>query len=183
MEEGTVRSVILAMQTSLDGYVAGEDGELEWIFPDFADDLLDALEARLLTIDTVLMGRENYLEQAAYWPEADDRLAPVVNAQEKIVFSTTLEDVRWQGARLATGTPTEEIARLRQTDGGDIGVSGGARFARSVLDAGLVDVVQLTVHPIALGAGIPLFDARRRFALQSSLTFASGTVMNVYRAH
>jgi dihydrofolate reductase len=168
------------MQLSLDGYVADSGGGVDWIFPQFDDELMRFTVEALSEGDTVLMGKENYLEQAAHWPTAEDDFAPVVNGHQKIVFSSTLDSVDWQNSRLATGTPREEIAALRSRPGGSIGVSGGARFARWLLDDRLIDELRLTIHPVVLGAGIALFTHLHKLTLVNSRAFPAGAIVNTY---
>jgi dihydrofolate reductase len=146
-----MRKVMLGMQVSLDGYVATVDGGLDWAFGNFDAELgASAMEA-LSQLDTALLGRANYEEQAAAWPNREGPMADIMNNLNKIVFSRTLEQVEWVNSRLATGTPAEEIARLKQQPGKEIGVAGGARFAQSLSKERLVDEYRLTIHPVALG--------------------------------
>ena len=176
------RPVVLFMQVTLDGYVAGPGGELDWAFARFDDELLTLMAERVGETDTMMMGRVNYLEQAAHWPFAgdDDVIAPIVNAHEKVVFSSTLTSVEWQNARLAKGSPAEEIAALRARPGRLIGVSGGPTFAQSLLREGLVDRIQLAVHPVALGKGLPLFAEPQQLSPIDSHPLTSGIVVNRY---
>jgi dihydrofolate reductase len=178
----TGRPVILGMNASLDGYISGPagQGDIEEIMQTMSDELAAHFVEALAEIDTMLMGRVNYLEQAEYWPTATDPMADVVNGHTKIVFASTLDKVNWQNARLATGTPAEEIAKLKTGTSGVIGVSGGARFAQSLLRDGLVDQVWLTVHPVALGGGTPLFTDLTRFELLSTKVFAKGVVLHKF---
>jgi dihydrofolate reductase len=176
-----MRKVILSMQVSLDGFVAGPNGELEWVFERFDGELTKAIGEALSEVDTMLMGKANYLEQAAYWPSSADELAPIVNGHQKVVFSSTLKQLNWANSRLATGTPAEEIAALKQESGGTIGVSGGASFARSLLRDGLLDELRLTVHPVALGAGIRLFAEPQQLNVISSRVFDTGVVVHTFR--
>ena len=177
-----MRKVILAMQSSLDGYIAGPNGELDWIFAHIGGDLERYLCDSLSENDTTLMGRVNYLEQAAYWPNSTDALAPIVNGHQKIVFSRTLTSVDWQNSRLATGTPADEIAALKRRPGKNIGVTGGPTFVRPLLRDGLIDEIRLTIHPVALGRGLALFDAPHTLTLIGSRRFDSGAVVNTYQA-
>jgi dihydrofolate reductase len=176
------RPVVLFMQVTLDGYVAGPGGELDWAFARFDDELLTLMAERVGEMDTMMMGRANYLEQAAHWPYAGDEdvIAPVVNALEKVVFSSTLTSVDWQNARLAKGSPADEIAALRARPGRVIGVSGGPTFAQSLLRDGLVDRIQLAIHPVALGKGLPLFVEPQQLSPIDSHPLASGVVVNRY---
>jgi dihydrofolate reductase len=177
-----MRKVILAMQATLDGYVAGPNGELDWIFDHIDDELYGFICETLRENDTTLMGRVNYLEQAAYWPTATDALAQIVNGHRKIVFSRTLTSVEWQHSRLAAGTPAEEIGALKRLPGKNIGVTGGPTFVRQLLRDGLIDEIRLTIHPITLGHGLSLFAQSHTLTLIGSRRFDSGAVVNTYQA-
>jgi dihydrofolate reductase len=147
-EKQDMRNVVLGMQTTLDGYVAATDGKLDWAFAHFDDELgASAIEA-LSQLDTILLGRENYQEQAAAWPNRQGPMADIMNNLNKVVFSHSLDQLEWANSRLATDTPAAEIARLKQQPGKDIGVGGGARFAQALSQEGLIDRYRLTVHPV-----------------------------------
>jgi len=175
-----MRDVVLTMQVSLDGYVADPDGGLEWAFANIDDEVTAFLAERLAEMDTMLMGRVNYLAQAAKWPTADGEIAAIVNQHRKIVFSSTLPAVEWQNSRLATGSPADEIAELKRQPGGVIGVAGGATFAQALLRDSLIDRVRLSIQPVALGKGVPLFAELRLLSLLDSRTFGTGVVVNTY---
>lgn len=176
-----MRKVILYMHVSLDGFVATPDGDLEWIFGNYDDDLKQWTINLLSQVDTHVLGRVNYEAQAGYWPTATDELAPLVNESTKVVFAKSLSTVDWQNTRLATGGLAEEIAALKEEPGKNIYVSGGARLAQSVSRLGLVDEYHLVVHPIALGAGLPLFSDRINLKLLSTKEFETGPVAMVYQ--
>lgn len=176
-----MRNVTLGMQVSLDGYVATADGGLDWAFANFDAELGASAIEMLSQLDTVLLGRANYLEQAAAWPNREGPMADIMNNMNKVVFSTTLEKLEWANSRLATGSPAEEIARLKQREGQSIGVAGGARFAQSLSKDGLIDEYRLTIHPVALGSGKPLFAAPLKLKHVSSRALASGVVIAVYQ--
>jgi dihydrofolate reductase len=176
-----MRKVTLGMNMSLDGYVATADGGLDWAFANFDAELMASAVEALSQLDTGLVGRVNYLEQAAAWPNREGPLADIMNNLNKIVFSKTLEKVEWANSRLATGSPAEEIARLKQQPGKDIGVAGGARFAQSLSQEGLIDEYRLTIHPVVLGSGMPLFVAPLTLKHVSSRPLASGVVIATYQ--
>jgi dihydrofolate reductase len=176
-----MRTVTLGMNISLDGYIGTAGGDLDWVFANFSPELLAETEELLGGLDTILMGRDNYESQAASWPNAEGPLAAVMNNVKKIVFSTTLKTVEWNNSTLATGTPEEEIARLKSVAGGPIGVAGGARFASYLLERGLVDEFRLTIHPVVLGAGIPLFASRTAFDVLESSDFPNGVIVRRLR--
>ncbi|MDJ0356651.1 dihydrofolate reductase family protein [Paenarthrobacter sp. PH39-S1] len=177
-----MRTVSLAMQISADGYIARSDGMIDWIYGDLRPDLIAATQSYLEQVETMLMGRVTYQDQFAYWPTADDPLAPMINGHEKLVFSRTLTDTEWERARIATKSPGEEIAALRAKPGGTIGVTGGTEFITSMLRQNLVDQFRLTVHPIALGSGKKLFPEPQKLELISSDRFPAGVLVNTYQA-
>ncbi len=176
-----MRNVVLGMNVSLDGYVATVEGRLDWAFANFDVELGASAMETLGQLDTVLLGRANYMEQAAAWPNREGPMADLMNTLNKIVFSKTLENVEWINSKLATGTPAEEITQLKQQPGKTIGVAGGARFAQSLSKEGLIDAYRLTIHPVALGSGLPLFVAPLQLKLVSSRPLASGVIVAVYQ--
>ncbi len=176
-----MRIVTLGMQITLDGFVAGPDGELDWAMQRLDEELFAHQQVLMRGSDTMLLGRVNYLDQAAYWPTSAEPLAKILNAQQKIVFSTTLTRVDWQNSRLAKAPPATEIAALRSQKGTAISVAGGSRFAQSLLREHLIDEVRLYVHPLALGRGIPLFAEPLALELTGTRRFSNGTLLNSYR--
>jgi dihydrofolate reductase len=183
LQATTTRRVCLAMRVTLDGYVSGPDGELDWMFSTSGRDTLEHATGFLRDVDTILLGRTAYLEQAAHWPKQTSEMADLLNTHTKIVFSSTLRGVEWNNSRLATGDVATEIARLKQQSGKNIYVSGGAALAQTVSRLGLVDEYHLTIHPVALGAGLPLFKALaqpRNLKLLSTRAFAGGAVQLAY---
>ncbi|MGH3703357.1 MAG: dihydrofolate reductase family protein [Agromyces sp.] len=176
-----MRNVTLGMNVSLDGYVATDDGGLDWVFPNFSPELMASTQQLLGGLDTILMGRKNFEGQAATWAGADDPIAAVMNSVNKVVFSTTLETAEWSNSTVATRSPEEEIAELKQADGGPIGASGGAQFAQYLSSHGLIDEYRLTVHPVVLGSGLPLFTTRIAFDVVDSVDYPNGVVVRTLR--
>jgi len=175
-----MRRVIVQMSVSLDGFVARADHDLSWIFPSLRDDTMRWSTDFLRTVDTHLIGRVNYLEQAAHWPSSTEDIAPLINDAAKIVFSRTLDTVDWKNARLATAEPAQEIAALKKLPGRHIFVPGGAGFVRSLVAQRLVDEFRLLVHPIALGDGLPLFAQDLPLRLVSAQPMRTGVVAVTY---
>jgi dihydrofolate reductase len=182
-----MRELILKMSISVDGFVAGPDGGIQWIF-----DTRDGKAAQWV-VNTIwdaslhVMGSRTFHDMAAYWPTSKDVFAPPMNQIPKAVFSrqgssilsgsnttTALSDARanagsrqggvlqpgaesWTQAYVATGELSEEIAKLKAQPGKPMVAHGGASFARSLVASGLVDRYVLLVHPVVLGKGMPLF--------------------------
>src|SRR5690348_4437522 len=140
------------MSCSLDGYIAGPDGSFDWSVPD--EELHRFHNDQVRELGVHLLGRNLY-ETMVYWETAEQdpsladygvEFAHIWKALPKVVFSTTLDEVEGN-TRLATGTPEEEVARLKEEDGKDIAV-GGAGLASSLIRAGLVDDFRLFVIPV-----------------------------------
>ena len=174
--------VQLGMSVSIDGFVSTPDGRNDWVFPNFDDEFIADTMQLLRSLDTILLGRVNYEEQSSSWANADGPLAEIMNNVPKIVFSNTLESVDWVNARLATGTPEEEIARLREQGIPNVGVAGGARFAQYLSSRGLIDEYTFNVHPIALGSGMPVFTSTVPLRLVGSKVYSTGLISNRYAA-
>jgi dihydrofolate reductase len=175
-----MRKVVLGLNMTLDGFVGGPHGELDWMFRQFSEDYVRATSETLREIDTFLMGRVAYEEMAPYWPTATDEIAPIMNGAVKYVFSKTLSEVDWSNARLMSGDPGDLIAELKKQPGKNIGVAGGAGFAQEIVQADLVDEYRLAIHPVALGDGLRLFVGPRSLNLSDSKSFDGGPVVNTY---
>jgi dihydrofolate reductase len=130
-----------------------------------------------------LMGRATYEEMAAYWPTSTHAYAAPMNEIPKVVFSNTLGRADWPESRIASGDIAEEIDKLKQQPGKDLMAHGGAAFAQALASNNLIDEYRLITHPLAAGAGQPLFkDLQTPLALEliDARTFG-GTVVRVYR--
>jgi dihydrofolate reductase len=166
--------VIYSMSTSLDGFVAGPDGDFSWSVPD--EELHSFHNARVREHAVHLCGRALY-ETMVYWERPDPSWGPIERefaeiwqALPKIVFSSTLEDVEGN-ARLATASLADELAAL-DPPSGDIGI-GGAALGRAAIEQGLVDEVHMFVNPVLVGGGKPFFPAvRRDLELLETRTFS-----------
>ncbi|MFF7981390.1 dihydrofolate reductase family protein [Streptomyces sp. NPDC007901] len=178
-----MRSVTYSMSMSLDGYIVGPDGTFNWTAPD--KEVFRFWIDEIQEVDVHLMGRRLY-ETMLYWETADQD--PALDAAErewtalwnplpKVVFSTTLSEVRGQAARLASGSVAEEIERLRAESGeGDIAI-GGATLAVEAAERGLIDEYRTMVYPVLVGGGTPYFPRHdRRVDLErvETRTFDSG---------
>ena len=132
-----MRKVRLALNVSLDGYVARPNGTLDWFFRTITPAQQAWTTAFLCEVDTILIGHTTYLEQAAFWPTQTGEMATLMNNHAKIVFSSRLGALEWSHCRLAGVDMVEEIARLKREPGRDIYVTGGARLSQSLSHRGL----------------------------------------------
>lgn len=179
-----MRRVVLQMGVSLDGYVAGPGGELDWGLAAEDPDVHAWKVAALRRTGTHIMGRVTYEQMAGYWPSATSDYAEFMNKLPKVVFSATLPATDWADSRIARGDLAEEVAALKNESGGDIMAHGGAAFVQALSRLGLIDEYHLVIFPVALGSGLPLFkDLAKplRVDLVEAETFPDGTAIHVYR--
>ncbi|HEY6693726.1 MAG TPA: dihydrofolate reductase family protein [Solirubrobacteraceae bacterium] len=167
---------------SLDGVVESPD---KWHFPYFDDEMGAAVGAGFATTDALLMGRVLYEEWAAYWPEhADEPFGDVMNSMKKYVVSSSLQSAEWENSELVNGDVAKKLTDLKATDGGDIAMSGSATTVRWLLREGLLDELNLLLHPIAVGSGLarlfPPDEPTVALELRSSETFKSGVLNLTY---
>jgi dihydrofolate reductase len=142
----TTRRLRYQVAASLDGFIAGPQGEYDWIVMDPAIDFA----ALYGEFDTVVMGRNTYEMMTA---QGGTGAMPGLDV---LVFSKTLPPAAFPGVRIVSHDPAQDIAALKQKPGGDIWLFGGGKLFRSLLDAGLVDTVEIAVMPVLLGHGVPL---------------------------
>ena len=180
----STRKVIVQMQLSVDGFCATTGGSNDFIFPGFEAASTAWIVDKLGQAGAHLMGRKTYGDMASYWPQSKEPYAPPMNDLPKVVFSKALRDPSWGPVRVAAGDLATEIAALKAEPGQDLLAHGGAAFVQSLARADLVDEYRLLVHPVALGAGLPLFPARPermwKLRLQRSTSFPGGIVANEY---
>ncbi|MDX2282555.1 MAG: dihydrofolate reductase family protein [Bacteroidia bacterium] len=143
-----MRQILLNLAVSLDGYIEGPKGEFDWCFTDQDYGMTEFLERT----DSLLMGRNSYELLMQTSPD-------VFSEHVWYVCSNTLAEVR-PGAQLLSGNIEAAVRQLRQAPGRGIWLFGGARLTASLLDAGLVDELILSIHPILLGGGMRLFPDR-----------------------
>lgn len=184
MHGGSAPRVVLQMQVSLDGFVGGPQGELDWIFENW-DDELTAWEVEALWQAGIhAMGGITYGDMAAHWPSSSEPFAAPMNEVPKAVFSKTLRETPWGEARVLRGDLVEELEGLDVEPGKVVLAHGGASFARSLVASGLVDEYRLFLHPVALGRGLPLFTGLAdplRLARVDARVFPCGVTVQTYR--
>jgi dihydrofolate reductase len=141
---------------SLDGFIAGPNGEADWIVMDPSIDF----GALFKQFDTAVMGRKTYEAMTAQGGGGG-----AMPGLEVVVFSRTLPAFTQQGLQIVNGDPREVVSALKAKPGRDIWLFGGGGLFRSLLDARLVDTVELAVMPVLLGSGVPLLPPGRRTKL------------------
>ncbi len=181
-----MRRVLFFMLTTIDGYYAGPNGDIDWHNVD--EEFNEFAIAQLNEVDTLLFGRVTYEMMASYWPmpetiKSDPIVAGKMNSLQKIVFSSTLPEPHWEHTRLVRNDAAGEVRRLKQQAGKDLIIFGSSELAASLLNDGLLDEARIMINPVVLGQGKPLFTGvndRLKLKLLKSRIFHSGNVLLYY---
>ena len=177
-------SLVLKMSVSLDGYVAPLDGSTDWVTAGRSDDSLRWTVETVSNAGAHLIGAATYAGWAGYWPGASGPFAAPMNEIPKVVFSNSLTSADWGETTIATGDLAEAVTRLkRERPDGYLLAHGGVRFARSLVQTGLIDEYRLVIHPAVLGTGERLFLAPLTIKTVSTTVFSGGAVAHVFTAH
>lgn len=153
-----MRKIVAGLFLSLDGVAESPD---RWVFPYFTEEVGKVVDSNIGSSDAMLLGRRGYEEWARYWPDKtaeDDPFADFINYVPKYVVSTTLDSVEWQNSTLLKGDFRNEITKLKDQPGKDIGMSGSMTLVGSLLKEGLLDELSLLVFPVVVGNGKRLFE-------------------------
>ncbi|MCP9752029.1 dihydrofolate reductase family protein [Ferruginibacter sp. HRS2-29] len=181
-----MRHLIFFMHSSLDGFVAGPKGEMNWIKVD--DEIFDFVATMTDKADTALYGRTTYEMMQGYWPTAGD--APDASKHDKehsawykqvpkVVLSTTLSEEGLENTTVISNQLADNINAIKQQDGKNILIFGSPRASHSLLAEGLVDEFWLFVNPVLLGEGIQLFKGVKEITqlkLAEAKTFSCGVI-------
>jgi len=186
-----MRKLISFMHVSLDGFVTGPGGEMDWIIIDeeiFKDSISFAA-----TTDTVLYGRKTYEMMSGYWPGVltnpnstalELHYAEWIENIHKIVFSKTLKKAEWNNTRLIKENIVEKVPLLKQQDGKSMMIFGSPSLTHSFMQMNLIDEYRINVNPVVLGKGVPLFkniDHMIDLKLLKTKKFNSGVVGFYYK--
>lgn len=179
-----MRKIISFMHISLDGFVAGPNGEMDWIKAD--EELFDHVGKRIGTGDTALYGRVTYDMMEAYWPTAADKPNATKHDIEhskwykdvhKVVLSRTMKDENLANTTIISENLSDNINEIKKGEGEDILLFGSPTATHALIQQGLIDGYWLFVNPVILGKGIPLFtgiEEKVKLKLLSTKLFASG---------
>lgn len=185
-----MRKVKLQMQMSLDGYVAGPNGELDWMTWNPDKEFLSFITSLIDSSDTILLGRKMTDGFISHWENTftnnpDHVFAKKILDTPKVVFSKTLHKSIWKNTILAKGSLADEITSLKKQKGKDILVYGGAGFASSLIKERLIDEYHLIINPTAIGDGMTIFrslDRMQKFLPIGSKLYPGGKTVLSYRA-
>lgn len=185
-----MRKLKLQMQITIDGFVAGANGEMDWMVFDWDDELKNYVNEITEPVDCIILGRKLAQGFIPSWtsrianPETADAFAHKMVDTPKIVFSRTLDESPWATTVLAKGDIVEEVNRLKNQTGKDIIVYGGAGFVSSLIKENLIDEYNFFVNPTAIGRGMTIFgkleDKTLSLKLNRSQSYNCGIVVNTY---
>lgn len=185
-----MRKLKLQMQLSIDGFVAGPNGEMDFLIMNWDEALNAYVDQLTRPVDCIVLGRKLAEGFIPYWAgvAADEDNPETESGQfftntPKIVFSRTLDESEWEHTVLAGDDLVEEINALKRQEGGDIIAYGGAEFVSSLIAHDLIDEYHLFVNPAAIGAGMPIFRelvAYRYLSLVRATPFECGIVVVQY---
>jgi dihydrofolate reductase len=186
-----MRNLIFFMHTSLDGFVAGLNGEMNWINVDEA--MFDFIATMTAQSDSALYGRVTYEMMQGYWPKAgeqpnaskhDKEHSAWYNRVSKVVLSKTIQETGLHNTQVISGQLKDNINKLKQQEGKNILIFGSPGASQSLLNEGLIDEFWLFVNPIILGQGMPLFKnitGTTKLKFLESKAFTSGVIALHYR--
>ena len=166
-----MRKIILNLCTSLDAFIEGANGEIDWCFTDQDYSMTPFLER----IDTIFFGRKSYEVLMQTFPNG-------FSGKKKVVFSRTMNK-NDENIKIISENIEEEVQKILQETGKDIWLFGGANLTTTLLNLNLVDELMIAVHPFILGGGVPLFvniKKRKRLKLLDTKTFSTGLVQLFY---
>ncbi|HEX6429240.1 MAG TPA: dihydrofolate reductase family protein [Niastella sp.] len=187
-----MRKVIVSINVTLDGFMAGPQCELDWHFKSWNEEMARATAEQLSKADTILLGGITYRGMAQYWntnpvnmirPREDLDFASMLNSYPKVVFSKSMSTVTWNNARLAKRDISEEVNELKHRNGKDMIVYGSGKIVAALTKLGLVDEFRMWVHPVVIGCGKPVFKELTHILdleLYKTETFSSGVVILFY---
>ena len=184
-----MRKLRLQVQMSIDGCIAGPNNEMDWLVWD--DNYIKYLKEITESVDTIIMGRKMVDEFIPYWTEVMNKpddpwndFAKKMVETPKVIFTKTLDKSDWPNTDIATGDFRAEITKLKNLDGGDIIVYGGASFDSALIrEKKLIDEFYLFVNPIVMGSGKTIFrDLKeiQKLTLIDSKVFDCGLVLLHY---
>ena len=190
-----MRKLKLQMQMTVDGFVAGPDGETDWMFvthnpdPKLLQKIIAAGVELAAGCDTILMGRKLAASSfCSYWEKVADtepdnpwnELAQMITGHRKIAFSRRETTLTGRNLEVENGDLAAVVQALKKQPGKDILVYGGVDFVSSLISLNLIDEYYMVVNPVAIGAGLSIFKEKKVLQLESSIAFSQGKIINKY---
>jgi dihydrofolate reductase len=185
-----LRKLRLQVQMSVDGCIAGPNGEMDWMVGLLDDEQIKYVSKITESVDTILLGRKMTDVFISFWLDVMNKPDDPWNAFAKrmieipkVVFTKTLNKSEWINTDIATGDLIEEVSKIKSQSGRDIVVYGGASFDSSLIKEKLIDEFYLFINPVAIGNGMTIFkdmNEIQKYSLIESKVFKSGKVLLRY---
>mgnify|MGYP000856613727 CR=1 FL=1 len=185
-----MRKLKLQIQISVDGFIAGPNGEMDWLTANWTEDIINYVNELTQSMDTILLGKNLATGFIPYWSEVskdennpENEAGKIFSSTPKIVFSKTVSNTEWENTTIENGDFIKKVQALKQKDGKDIIVYGGGKFVSSLIKEQLIDELHLFINPVILGKGMPIFQnikSIQNLNLISSNSFDCGVNVLVY---
>lgn len=184
-----MRKLKLQIQLSIDGFISGSNGEMDWMVWDWDDKLQKFVSELTKPVDTILLGRKLAEGFIPHWTETyeksdkNDEFAKKMVETNKIVFTNTLEKSEWKSTELAKEELKSEIKKLKKEAGQDIIAYGGGEFVSSLIQENLIDEYYFFINPSILGGGMPIFEKvayKKNLKLESANAYDCGITVLKY---
>jgi dihydrofolate reductase len=191
-DKRVLRKLRLQVQMSVDGCIAGPNGEMDWMVGLLDDEVIKYVSKITESVDTILLGRKMTDVFISFWLDVMNKpddpwhaFSKKMIETPKVVFTKTLNKSRWINTDIATGNLIEEVSKIKSQNGGDIIVYGGALFDSSLIKEKLIDEFYLFINPVAIGNGMTIFkdlNEIQKYTLIESKAFECGKVLLRYKA-
>ena len=185
-----MRKLKLQVQMTVDGFIGGLDGELDWMEWDWDDELKQYVTDLTASVDCIILGRKlaegfipHWADVAANPDHPEFESGKLFTDTPKVVFTQSLDMSEWDNTVLAKGELVEEVTKLKKQAGKDIIAYGGAAFVSALIKHGLIDEFHLFINPVAIGDGLTIFgelDRKQSLTLVKSISFDCGIVLLNY---
>lgn len=184
-----MRKLKLQVQITVDGFIAGPNGEMDWVNMNWGDDINEYVTQLTESVDTILLGRNLAEGFIPHWTAAYNQKTPEPGSEifvktPKIVFSKTLSKSEWENTIVVNGNLKDEVISLKQKSGKDLIAYGGSKFVSSLIKDKLIDELHLFINPVIIGKGMPIFQEvseKHDLKLISSKTFDCGIIVLTYK--
>lgn len=186
-----MRKLKLQVQVTVDGFISGQNGEMDWMCFNWTEDIINYVREITEPVDTIILGRKLAEGFIPHWekvvqdpknPEYEGGLK--YTSTPKIVFTRTLEKSIWENTEIANGELVEEITNLKNKEGKDIIAYGGGTFVSALIKNKLIDEIHLFVNPSAIGNGMPIFkelNETQKFTVLNVKHFDCGIITLIYK--
>ncbi len=185
-----MRKLKLQVQMTIDGFISGQNGEMDWMCFPWTDDIINYVRELTAPVDTIILGRKLAEGFIPHWesvvqdpqnPEYEGGLK--YTSTPKIVFTKTIKKSIWKNTNVANGELVEEITSLKNQIGKDIIVYGGGTFVTALINARLIDEFHLFINPTAIGNGMTIFKGLEKnlnLKLKTAKQFDCGISLNCF---